>query len=167
MMVQGAVCYKRGERLKKKRVYGKLISSLADPQVDSLKRKSTGYHAFTKLMKSNGWKPEAKPWGRKGSKVDFYKERSRQIVQVEASHSVWIGRKLRETARRIMHRKIKGAYLIVSLNEKRTRIYRESVLQEVRKTKKALGKRMCPLVVLCCERPVRVSRIGRTTSRRR
>jgi hypothetical protein len=119
-------------------------------------RRNNGYHVFQKLMHSRGWtggqKKGVKPCP-KGTPVHFYKKRSRQIIQVEASHYAWIPSRMSAVARGNNPCSIKGAYLVVSLNEKKKRkISRKRVLYEVKKTSRVL-KGMRPLVVVCCKRP--------------
>jgi hypothetical protein len=138
--------------LKKTPDYRQLISTLKDPRVNSLLRKNKGYHVFQKLMHSRGWtggqKKGVKPCPG-GTPVHFYKKRSRQIVQVEASHYVWIPSRIQAVARANNPCRIRGAYLVVGLNRN---ISRKRVLYEVKKTSRAL-KGMRPLVVVCCRRP--------------
>jgi hypothetical protein len=138
------------------RDYRDLISILRNRRVNSLKRENRGYRAFVKLMHSRGWrggqKRGLKPCP-KGTAVHFYKKLSRQIVQVEASHYAWIAHRLVAVARANNPCRIRGVYLVVSLNERKTPIARKRVLEEVKKTSRALDKRMPLLVALCCRRP--------------
>ena len=80
-----------------------------------MKEKSESYEVLSELMRSDGWKTQVRLGTVVGRRVDFYKSRARQAVEVIASTPVWIASTLARLAN--IKNAIKALYLVLSTDQ--------------------------------------------------
>ncbi len=127
--------------------FRQVLRSLSDHRVRSLKEKSESYEILTDLMEHAGWKPQIRLGTTVGRRVDFYKLRAKQVVEVIASTTVWIASTLARLAN--INATMKALYLVLSLDEVNCSF--ENVLKEIESVVNVLlTSRRRPIVVIGC-----------------
>jgi hypothetical protein len=98
-------------------------------------------------MEDAGWKPQIRLGARVGRRVDFYKLRAKQVVEVIASTTVWIASTLARLAN--VNAAMKALYLVLSLDEVNCSF--ENVLKEIESVVNVLATSRCrPLIIIGC-----------------
>jgi len=127
--------------------FRQIVRSLSSNKVRSLKEKSESYEILTDLMEDAGWKPQIRLGARVGRRVDFYKLRVKQVVEVIASTTVWIASTLARLAN--VNAAMKALYLVLSLDEVNCSF--ENVLKEIESVVNVLAtSRRRPLIIIGC-----------------